>query len=433
MARRARKTAKRGVVMSKSVLFSAAAVIAFTGAMTGQAFAGSASPMMGLPQGAQTGECYARIMIPAQYDMVVETVVVEEGYEAIDVTQPQFGNDVQNVVVKDAGIRYVVRQPRYEIRPEQVMVRPAYERLFVTPAQYDYVSQTIQVGESRFVWKPGRNLSGVTRVDPNSGEVYCLVEEPGQTVTVQKRVIRSPEVVRREMVPAQSITVHRQVMVDPGGVDQVPVPAEYRAIPIQTLVAPAQQVSRPIAPKTRTVEKKVLRSPERFEWAPVICDTNASPQNISQLQSALAARGYYTGPIDGRLGAGTMAGLERFQRENGLSVHVGYVTLETLRLLGIEGMAGPNAGSFFSGSRTEMLQGGHVSYAPSAGGHVVMQGGASSSGAMAAAGYGLVDELAGGQSYVAPQPAPVAQPVAAQPARTQFTQDRKRLDWAGKR
>lgn len=317
-----------------------------------QSFGSSNSPVADLPLNAGPGQCFTRLRIPAVIENVEQTVTVEEGYDKLSVTDPVFQPGAEQYVARDASKRYVVRQPRFEVRTEQVLVRPEYERLVVEPAQFDFVQETITVGQPRLVWRPGRNLSGIQRVDPATGQIYCLVEEPAKTETVTKRVLRTPEQVRRVVVPAQFSTVTRQVLVDPGGVEEELIPEQVSTYGTQVLVQPAGQVAAPVAPKTRTITTRVERQPERFEWAEVICDTNVTPDIISQLQGALSARGYYSGPVDGRNSTALSDALSRYQRDNNVASG-GFITLETLQMLGISG----------SGA---VLHGGQISTAPTA-------------------------------------------------------------------
>ncbi|MEE9381160.1 MAG: peptidoglycan-binding domain-containing protein [Hyphomonadaceae bacterium] len=376
-----------------------------SGCTTGAPVSSSTNPIGPELPNAQPGQCFARIVIPAVYDDVPQTVTSQEGYETLDVTEAQFAPDNVNIQVRDAGVKYVVRQPRYEARTEQVLVRPAYERLTVVPAQFSHVSETVTVGQPRLVWKPGRNLSGVSRVNPNTGAVYCLVEEPAQTVSVQKRVMSQPEQVRTQTIPAQYTTVTKQVLTDPGGVDQIPIPAEYRDIAVQRLSQPAQQMSRPVAPQTRTVMTKVLRSPERFDWVPVLCNTNATHSSISRIQSSLAARGYYNGRVDGIAGHQTSSAISSFQSAQGIP-HKGYLTVDTLNALGVGDLASADT----SGSQP-MLQS-RVRRQTRAYG-ATLSAGSASAGAMADYGSELARSLA-------TEPAPAA------------TSLRRRLSWDGK-
>jgi peptidoglycan hydrolase-like protein with peptidoglycan-binding domain len=224
-------------------------------------------------------------------------------------------------------------------------------------------------------------------------------------MTVQKRVMTQPEQVRTQSIPAQYTTVTRQVLTDPGGVDQIAIPAEYKDIAIQRLANPAQQMTRPVAMQTRTVMTKVLRTPERFEWVPVLCDTNATHSSISRIQSSLAANGYYSGPIDGIAGQQTSAAISNFQRSQGIP-HRGYLTVDTLNQLGVGDLASNQpvpAQSMLRGQAHRQTR----AYS------ATLSAGTASAGAIADYGSELARSLA-------TQPAPVATPL------------RRRLSWDGK-
>ena len=70
-----------------------------------------------------------------------------------------------------------------------------------------------------------------------------------------------------------------------------------------------------------------------MEWRPILCETNASPNLISEVQRALLAKDHNPGPIDGVLGRETMAAVNDFQRSNRLAT--GQLTIETIEALGV--------------------------------------------------------------------------------------------------
>lgn len=341
-----------------------------------------AGPLTDVPAGAEPGDCFARVMIPAVYATRQQEVVTQEAFETLDVIAPRFVAESRRVQVRDEGYRYEVRQPRWETRTETVMTRPAHERLEVVPAQFETVTETVQVSPPRKVWKPGAGLSGITRTDPGTGTVYCLVEEPGETRQVRRRVMTQPESLRRVQVPAQYAEVTRKVLVDPGAVEKVPIPAEFRDIKTERLVASAGARARMSPAQTQSVDTRVLVQPERFEWVQVLCETNADATMISRVQRALAARGHYRGPIDGIFGPQTQTALTAFQAVEGIP-HRGFLSVETLAHLGLadgshirqrpaphaakaSAMHGPDTHSRAGKSASE-LRGGRVANIPARG------------------------------------------------------------------
>jgi len=58
-----------------------------------------------------------------------------------------------------------------------------------------------------------------------------------------------------------------------------------------------------------------------------------TPGVVRNLQTSLRDKGFYEGPIDGKLGADTMSAVDAYQRRNNLST--GSLTIETLDKLRI--------------------------------------------------------------------------------------------------
>lgn len=249
-----------------------------------------------VPPNAQSGQCYARVKIPAQYTHETQSVLVEDGYETLSVSQPRLEARQENILVKEASVRYKVKQPTYRTVTEQILKRPAYDRLSVSKPTFRTVTETVQVSGPRLVWKKGNPSRLASQgyvihstADPNyqvqghngaqTGgqhcgqicEIWCLVEEPGQTTNYQRKVLATPGQVRRTPVPASYQTVTKQVVSDPGGVEQIPVPAEYRSVTVEHLVDPGGQATQFVPPVYRDINKKVLVSPERYEWRTVVC------------------------------------------------------------------------------------------------------------------------------------------------------------------
>ena len=305
--------------MTRLTLMMSAAILAATGASP--AFAGSggysSAPDL-LPQNAQPGQCYARVKNGAQYADKMEVVVIEEGYESVEISPAQVRSATRSVKVKDESVRYVVRQPRYRSVTERVLTSPSYDRLSVMPPQFQTVTETLQTSGPRTVWKKGNpgklaaqgynvlstanggygsaasggstgsysgsySGSGQTHNSnyaANGGnqcgptcEIWCLVEVPGESVSYRRKVMTAPAKVVRNPVPAQYQTITKQVLADPGGVEQIAVPAEYRDITVTELVSPGTAYSVAVPPKKAQIRTKVLVKPETQSWARVICNT----------------------------------------------------------------------------------------------------------------------------------------------------------------
>ncbi|CAM3690043.1 hypothetical protein [Litorimonas haliclonae] len=270
----------------------------------GTAFAGnSAGPAYTpdlLPANPNAGECYARVEIPAQYEHGSETVLTEEGYQTLQVLPPELATRQKDVLVKEASVRYQVRQPTYKSVSEQLLVRPSYDKLTVSAPQFSTVTETIQTSAPQLVWKRGnpgklraqgyiihstadggpngQGYSSTTQYGTQGGaqcgemcEIWCLVEEPGQSVSYKRKVMTNPGGVQRVSVPAKYQTITKQVVADPGGVTEIPVPAEYRSYTVEDVVREASGKYVDVPAKWGQVQTKTLVAPSRYEWRRVLC------------------------------------------------------------------------------------------------------------------------------------------------------------------
>lgn len=316
--------------MNRLLYLAALAVVAAPAAVSAQPASSDS-----LPLNARPGQCFARVLVPATYQHVPMEVVTQEAGEQIEVTPPSFRARTETVVTRDGYTRYEVTEPVFRSEAVTIETRPAYERLEATQPTYTTRTETVVIREPRLVWRPGANLSGVRRLDPNTGEIYCLVEEPAVTQTITRRVPTSPGTVRRVVMPAQTQTIQRQVLVTPGSVREVVVPEETRNVTVQDLVAPATERRVAIPAQTGTVNRQELVTAERYEWVEVVCDTTpAGRASVADVQRALAQRGLYRGAIDGVVGPQTREAVRRFQASQRLPGD-GQITQQTVQALGL--------------------------------------------------------------------------------------------------
>lgn len=289
-------------------------------ALPAAAAAGSSGPAYVpdlLPPNPETGKCYVRVEIPAQYRTETERVIVQDGYTDIDVSQTQLTARQEQVMIKEPSVRYEVRQPTYRTVTEQIMVRPSYDKLSVTPPQFRTRTQSITSSRSQLVWKKGNpaklraqgykihgtadggvggrgyrstveygnarssmaNASGNDMIGCGSlCEIWCLVEEPSETASFTRKVLTSPAQVTRIPVPAKYEIIVKQVVADPGGVQEIPVPAEYKTMTIQEVARGARPRETQVPPVYGNVDKKVKLSSERYEWRQVVCKPGTYPR-----------------------------------------------------------------------------------------------------------------------------------------------------------
>jgi murein L,D-transpeptidase YcbB/YkuD len=141
--------------------------------------------------------------------------------------------------------------------------------------------------------------------------------------------------------PATTVTkvvpvdYEREIMtiVQPATEKRIPIPAEYGEREVTKLVAPAKEVRVPIAAEYADVPQEVMVCPVQEYWTQVLCDVNATPAKVAEIQKALKAAGFDSG-ASGQLDAATMKAIADFQKAKGLAQD-GYLNIETVKALGV--------------------------------------------------------------------------------------------------
>lgn len=348
-----------------------------------------------LPPNPKAGECYARVVVPPRYETTTEQVVKRPASTRIDVIPARYETVKEAVTIREASKRLEVIPATYKTVTERVEVRPASKRLEVIPATYKNVTETIEirpaskrveavpatfedvtervlVRDAYTTWKrgsaylsnakalkttSGRAVSGVAQARGLGDDVLCLVEIPAEYRTVTRRVEKTPATTReidipaeyttvtkrvvdreattREIeVPAEYTTVTRRVIDTPATTREIEIPAETKQVAVRKMVTPAEQKTIEIPAVMGTVEKTKLVSESSVAWRSILCDTNATPAKIKQIQVALKEKGHDPGKIDGVLRTDTMRAVNAFQATKGIPVEP-YLTIDTVTALGV--------------------------------------------------------------------------------------------------
>lgn len=194
----------------------------------------------------------------------------------------------------------IVTPESYEMVTERVIDTKASFQLRDIPARYETVEEQVLVREGTVVYK---SIPAVYKTVPEEVEI-----EPGFTKTVMK-----------------------QVLVEPARVLEETIEPQYKTIEIQRLIEPARQERIEIPATYKTVERRVAKGGTEA-WVPILCESNASPVLIAEIQTALNTAGHVL-RVDGKFGPRTFAAMKAYQSEHGLPI--GVLTLSTVEHLGV--------------------------------------------------------------------------------------------------
>lgn len=321
---------------------------------------------------AKPGECFARLLVAPQTEVFTDHVLVSaertETRSLPPVTR-MVEKDVliaaerverrrvpavvetrtETEVVRPASVREEVIPAQFETRVERVMVSPAHQEWVKTegqPLQAPLVTpgdhKPVQYRPDGYLTWPGKDAQRIETDDEadaylkdgNPTAVWCLKDFPAVYRDEKRRVLVSPESVRRIEVPAITRQVTRKVVVAPEHVEERTIPAVYEKRTVKEVVQEARTETYTVPAVYKDVETTRATGRAEGVWRQVLCERNADPKLVMKVQKALAARGYNPGPIDGQLGGQTASAMQKFQADNELPQ--GQMSVEAVKALGID-------------------------------------------------------------------------------------------------
>ncbi len=276
---------------------------------------------------AKAGECYAKVMVPAEYRDETTTVVVKEATQKVEIIPAKYNIVEERVLVAEASTKLVpvpavwgtekqvleispastswvtstlnskvavnptvlraaadggvnpttaksgvcyhehYQAPKFENKAERVLTAQASNKLTVVPAKYNMV-------EERVLVKPASKK---------------LVEVPAVYETVEERVLIEPaktewkkgrglvekldgstgEIMCLVEVPAKYKVVKKSVVKSPASTKIVEIPAEYQTVKVRKLVADSKEIRTSVPAKYEEVNRKVKISEAKYVWHPV--------------------------------------------------------------------------------------------------------------------------------------------------------------------
>jgi len=225
------------------------------------------------PPDAKPGECYAKVVLPAEYENVEEQVMVKEPSESISIIPAE-----------------------YDSVKAEVEVVPTTKKLTPVPATYKEVVETIEVKPAMKLWK--RSLeegalpvspvilsaveaAGINVQNAQPGDCYREYFIPRKFKKISEEILVQGERNETEVIPPEFETVEKTIIIKPATKKLVEVPAVYEEIEEKVLISPektmwkkgknpAQRVSGAtgeimclvkVPAKYKTIKKRVLKTP----------------------------------------------------------------------------------------------------------------------------------------------------------------------------
>ena len=168
---------------------------------------------------AKPGECYAKVVIPAQYRTESSTVVVKEASEQLKIIPAKYETVEERIMVSEAGSELKVVPATFGTDTE------TYE---VSPASTSWVMSSVNSGigaDSALVALARANGAAIDSARP--GQCFHEHYAPASYKTVTERMLVTEASEQVKLSAAQYEWVEQRVMVSPASRKLVEVPAVF--------------------------------------------------------------------------------------------------------------------------------------------------------------------------------------------------------------
>ena len=183
---------------------------------------------------AKPGECYAKVVTPAEFSTRTEEVIIQSASERIETIPAKFETVEQTIVVKESSQTLSTVPAKFEAAVEKVEVSPAE------------LVWTRKLSSQRIPASPGAlegiAASGVDLDGVEAGSCYREYFTEAQYETEIQQVMTRPASQTITINPAEYETVEQRVVVKEASTEVIDVPAVYRTETESVLVEPARSV-----------------------------------------------------------------------------------------------------------------------------------------------------------------------------------------------
>lgn len=285
----------------------------------------------------QANQCWAQMIVKPLRDQSVRQITIQESRNGFETSAPELSKTTQKFVVKDGYEAFKVSRPKFKQITEKVLVKEETTTLVVQPAVFIEQIDKVMTESERVEMQACKNAGVRIAGKPQNSASFCAVKIPAVYKSVTKRVLTQEETVVEKTTPAVYKNIVKTVLVDNGHADPVQVAPLTANIPVTVVAREAEAIMVRVDPKVIPVPLTTYTTAPQLTWRRVVCEKEASPSLIRNLQAALLKEGFDAGPTDAKLGKKTMAAVESYQAQMGVAS--GILTYETLKLLGLEPLA----------------------------------------------------------------------------------------------
>jgi len=289
----------------------------------------------------EKGLCYAQSMIQTQFDTISESVLVSPSTTRYTITEPTFEEIEETIEIAPERIEYKIIPAVYETVEEVIVLQESYTYYKEAKRSKKEEEQCmVDAGEQIEIAPPVKKWNLYKHEDCKSKDwndcTYFLLEN--EPIQYYKKALKvnncppaSPKAITEE---AKTVTINRKILITPEQVEEVRVPAEYKTVKRKVIKSQSSTALEEIPTKYETIDKLILRKEggEAMK-VDVLCE-DLVMSNLTTMQKILKGKGYLKGKIEKEVTDKLKASLTNYQIDHGLPI--GQFDYLTINHLGIK-------------------------------------------------------------------------------------------------
>lgn len=209
----------------------AALVTFYTGISAGPVLATQDTNV--LPE-ANSGECYAKVLVPPVYRTDSIEVIVSEASEKQEIIPAAYTTSTERVKIKEEYSRLTAIQPEFETKQKKIQISAA-EKKWVRDSLDGKIG--VSAGTLADLTSSGINVNGVT-----PGQCFYEHYKPASYKETEEKVLITAASEELSVEEAQFSETEKRVMVKAASKRLIEVPAVFKTVEDKVLIEPAKSV-----------------------------------------------------------------------------------------------------------------------------------------------------------------------------------------------
>ncbi len=235
---------------------------------------------------AKPGECFAKVIVPAEYDTKTEEVMIKPETEKVEIKPAIFDTAEKSIVAKEGFTKIKVIPAKF---------REEFEEVEISKASTSWVTGLKKGIPASPALLAGAKTNGIDITSASVGSCYQEYYVPAKYEKTEKDVLAKEESEEIKVAPAQFEEAEETVVVTQASKKKVYKPAEYEVVEEKIEIEPAKAVWKKgdgpitkidnstgeimcliqVPAKYKVIKKTVLKTPPSIDLVEVPEETKA--------------------------------------------------------------------------------------------------------------------------------------------------------------